>query len=132
MMGVAIREAEPLRELAKSLEAIQKAYSGSGDAASAESVRLMGQALGQQIQAEAPFFIHELIGMGIEKKFVDAASGSTREQEIRERSDYIRSLIGNPKWEALMHHGSAADLSLYLDRQKLFGEEAAMRWWIAR
>jgi hypothetical protein len=31
-----------------------------------------------------------------------------------------------------MQQGSPADLSLFLDRQKLYGEEAAIRWWIDR
>jgi hypothetical protein len=130
--GLPVREAEPLQELAKSLVTLQQAYAANGDSASAETVRQMGHALGQQIQSEAPAIIHELIGMSIEKKFLDAANASARQQALKQRMDYIRSLTTNPRWQELMQQGSAADLSLYLDRQKLLGEEAAMRWWIAR
>lgn len=132
LFGLPVREAQPLTELTKHLAALQKSYAEAGDAESAEAVRQMGHALGQQLQSEALFFIHELIGISMEKNFLDPVVAAARQQELRERTDYLRSLTNHPRWQGLMQQGSPADLSLFLDRQKLYGEEAAIRWWIDR
>lgn len=132
MMGLQRRQVEPLRELSKQLAALQKAYTAAGDLASAEAIRQMGHALGQQAQSGAAYFIDELVGMNIERQFLDPASAAARQQELKQRTDYIRSLVGSPQWEALMRQGSAAELTLFLDRQKLYGEEAAIRWLLER
>lgn len=132
LMGLPVHEAQPLTELTRHLAALQKGYAEAGDAESAEAVRQMGHALGQQLQSEARFFIHELIGISMETNFLDPAVAAARQQELRRRTDFIRSLTSHPRWQALMQQGNPADISLFLDRQKLYGEEAAIRWWIDR
>lgn len=132
MMGLQRRQIEPLRDVSKQLAALQKAYTAAGDTASAEAIRQMGHALGQQVQSGAAYFIDELLGMNIEKQFLDASTAAARQQELKQRTDYIRSLTGSPQWEALMRQGSAVELTLFLDRQKLYGEEAAIRWLLER
>lgn len=132
MIGLQRRQLEPLRELAKQLAALQKGYADSGDSASAEAIRQMGRALGQQAQSGAAYFIDELVGMNIEKQFLDPTSAAIRQQELKQRTDYIRSLAGSPRWTQLMNSGNAAELTLFLDRQKLYGEEAAIRWLLER
>ena len=132
MMGLQRRQIEPLRELSKQLAALQKGYSDAGDTTSAEAVRQMGLALGRQTQFGAAFFIDELVGMSIEKQFLDPNSDDTRQKEIKQRTDYIRSLTGSRQWNQLMTSGSANELTLFLDRQKIYGEEAAIRWLLQR
>lgn len=132
MVGLQRRQVGPLRDLSKQLAALQKGYSDAGDTTSAEAIRQMGHALGQQAQSGAAYFIDELVGMNIEKQFLDPASAAARQQELKQRTDYIRSLTGSPQWEALMRQGSATELTLFLDRQKLYGEEAAIRWLLQR
>lgn len=132
MMGLQRRQVEPLRELSKQLAALQKAYTAAGDPASAEAIRQMGHALGQQAQSGAAYFIDELVGMNIERQFLDPASAAARQQELKQRTDYIRSLANSPQWKQMMTSGNAAELTLFLDRQKLYGEEAAIRWLLER
>lgn len=132
MMGLQRRQVEPLRELSKQIAALQKGYTETGDSASAEAIRQLGHALGRQAQSGAAFFIDELVGMNIERQFLDPSTAAVRQQELKQRTDYIRSLAGSPQWEALMRQGSAAELTLFLDRQKLYGEEAAIRWLLER
>jgi hypothetical protein len=132
MMGLQRRQVEPLRDLSKQLAALQKAYTAAGDTTSAEAIRQMGHALGQQAQFGARYFIDELVGMNIERQFLDPANASARQQELKQRTDYIRSLTGSPQWEALMRQGSAAEITLFVDRLKLYGEEAAIRWLLQR
>lgn len=121
-----------MRELSKQLAALQKAYTAAGDSASAEAIRQMGHALGQQAQSGAAYFIDELVGMNIERQFLDPASAAARQQELKQRTDYIRSLANSPQWKQMMTSGNAAELTLFLDRQKLYGEEAAIRWLLER
>lgn len=132
MMGLQRRQVEPLRELSKQLAALQKAYTAAGDSASAEAIRQMGHALGQQAQSGAAYFIDELVGMNIERQFLDPSTAAVRQQELKQRTEYIRSLAHSPQWKQMMTSGNAAELTLFLDRQKLYGEEAAIRWLLER
>lgn len=132
MIGLQRRQVEPLRELSKQLAALQKGYTKAADSASAEAIRQMGHALGRQAQSGAAFFIDELVGMNIERQFLDPANAAARQQELTLRTDYIRSLGHSPQWKQLMTSGNAAELTLFLDRQKLYGEEAAIRWLLER
>ncbi len=129
MLGFRFQEVDPLQELSKHLAELQTAYADQGDATSAEAVRQMGHALSQQVLSNAQFILQEVVGMGMEQSFLDSANAATRQQEIQQRFD---GLMSHPKLRALMFGGSAADISLYLDRQKLYGEGAALRWWIER
>lgn len=132
MLGFRFQEVDPLQELSKQLAELQTAYADQGDATSAEAVRQMGHTLSQQVLSNAQFILQEVVGMGMEQSFLDPATSATRQQEIQQRFDGLMSLTSHPKQRALMFGGSAADISLYLDRQKLYGEEAALRWWIER
>lgn len=132
MLGLPSREVDPLQKLAEQLAALQTAYSADGDAASAEAVRQMGHALSQQLQSDAKSIIHEVVGMSTEQQFLDPANAAMRQQELQHRFDGLMSLSSHPKMRDLMLGGSTADISLYLDRNKLYGEEAAIRWWIER
>jgi len=128
MVSLQRRQIEPLRDLSKQLGALQKAYAAAGDAASAVAVRQMGHALGQQMQGSAQYFIDELVGMSIEKQFLDPASASARRAQLKQRTDYIRQLADSPELQRLLEGQSSTDAISYFDRQKLYGEEAAIRW----
>ena len=128
MIGLQRRQIEPLRDLSKQLANLQQGYTSANDAGSAESVRQMGEALGRQMQASASYLIDELVGINIENQFLPASDGGVRQQELQQRVGTIRALGSSPEWQALMEGNNTAEISLYLDRLKLYGEAAAIQW----
>ena len=105
MLGFRFHEVDPLEELSKQLAELQTAYAADGDAASAEAVRQMGHALSQQVQSDAQFILHEVVGMGMEQSFLDPTTSAMREQEIQHRFDGLMSLTSHPKMRDLMLGG---------------------------
>ena len=87
----------------------------------------MGQALGQQMQSHASYLIDELVGISIERKFLPK-DDSLRQQELQRRVDAIRSLGSSPQWTAPLEGSNTAEIGLYLDRLKLYGEAATLQW----
>lgn len=132
MIGLQRRQIEPLRDLSKQLANLQQGYTSANDAGSAESVRQMGEALGRQMQASAGYLIDELVGINIENQFLPATDGGVRQQELQQRVGTIRALGSTPQWQALMEGNNTAEISLYLDRLKLYGEAAAIQWLMQR
>jgi hypothetical protein len=131
MLGLQRRQIEPMRALSKQLTELNRGYSAAGDPASADSVRQMGQALGQQMQSHASYLIDELVGITIERQFLPK-DDTIRQQELQQRVDAIRKLSSSPHWTALLEGSNAAEISLYLDRLKLYGEAATIQWLIQR
>ena len=127
MLGLQRRQIEPMRALSDQLTELQSGYSAKGDLASADSVRQMGQALGQQMQSHASYLIDELVGITIEGKFL-TKDDATRQQALRQRVDAIRRLGSSPQWTALLQGSNTAEIALYLDRLKLYGEAATIQW----
>jgi hypothetical protein len=127
MLGLQRRQIEPMRALSDQLTELQSGYSAKGDPASAGSVRQMGQALGQQMQSHASYLIDELVGISIERKFLPKED-TIRQQELQQRIEAIRSLGSSPHWSALLEGSNTAEISLYLDRLKLYGEAATLQW----
>lgn len=132
MIGLQRRQIEPMRDLSKQLTNLQQGYTAANDADSAESVRQMGEALGRQMQASASYLIDELVGNSIEKQFLSPSDGGVRQQELQQRVNAIRSLASSPQWKALMEGNDTAEIMLYLDRLKLYGEAATMQWLMQR
>ncbi len=132
MMGLQRRQIEPMRDLSKQLTNLQKGYSSAGDTASAESLRQMGESLGRQMQVSASYLIDELVGISIEKLFLPASNGGVRQQQLQQRVDAIRRLGSSPQWKALLEGTDTAEITLYLDRLKLYGEAETIEWLMQR
>ena len=128
MLGLQRRQIEPMRDLSKQLTNLQKGYTSAGDSASAESLRQMGESLGRQMQGSARYLIDELVGINIERQFLPKTDGGARQQELQQRVDAIRTLGSSPQWQRLMEGNDTAEMSLYLDRLKLYGEASAIQW----
>ncbi len=132
MIGLQRRQIEPMRDLSKQLANLQKGYSSAGDTASAESLRQMGESLGRQMQASASYLIDELAGIHVENQFLPASDGGARQQQLQQRINAIRRLGSSPQWQALLEGNDTAEITLYLDRLKLYGEAAAIQWLMQR
>jgi hypothetical protein len=132
MIGLQRRQIEPMRELSKQLTNLQQGYTAANDAGSAESVRQMGEALGRQMQSSASYLIDELVGINIENQFLPVSDGGVRQKELQQRVGAIRTLGSSPQWKALMEGNDTAEITLYLDRLKLYGEAAAIQWLMQR
>jgi hypothetical protein len=128
MMGLTRQQLQPMRELAQQLEELHRGYLAAGDAASAESIRQMGHALGQQMQGTAAYLIDELSGISIEKKFLNPATDSARQQELAQRIDSIKRSVGGVESNQLLQGMDTQEAIAYFDRLKLYGESAAMQW----
>lgn len=128
MLGLTRQQLQPMRDLAQQLDELQQGYLATGDSASAESIRQMGHALGRQMQGTAGFFIDELSGISIEKKFLDPATASARKQEHAQRIDSIKRSVGGDEYARLLQGMDAQEVISYCDRLKLYGESAAMQW----
>jgi hypothetical protein len=132
MMGLQRRQIEPMRDLSKQLSNLQNGYSSIGDTTSAESLRQMGESLGRQMQASASYLIDELAGINVEHQFLPASDGGARQRELQQRVNAIRALSSSPHWKALLEGNDTAEITLYLDRLKLYGEAATIQWLMHR
>jgi hypothetical protein len=92
----------------------------------------MGESLGRQMQVSASYLIDELVGISIEKLFLPASNGGVRQQQLQQRVDAIRRLGSSPQWKALLEGTDTAELTLYLDRLKLYGEAETIEWLMQR
>jgi hypothetical protein len=126
--GLPKRQIQPMLDLTKQLSELQQGYSASGDPASAEAIRKMGQSLGQQMQGHAGSLIDEIAGISIEKKFLDPATASVRQQELTGRLDHIRQSVMGDDYIRLLQGMDPQEAIAYFDRVKLYGESAAMQW----
>ncbi len=132
MIGLQRRQIEPMRDLSKQLTNLQQGYTAANDADSAESLRQMGVALGRQMQSSASYLIDELVGINIENQFLAASDGGVRQQVLKQRVDAIRRLGSSPQWKALLEGTDPAEITLYLDRLKLYGEAETIQWLMQR
>jgi hypothetical protein len=84
------------------------------------------------MQSSASYLIDELVGINIENQFLPVSDGGVRQKELQQRVGAIRTLGSSPQWKALMEGNDTAEITLYLDRLKLYGEAAAIQWLMQR
>jgi len=126
MLGLTRQQLKPLQDLSKQMSELQNRYLQMGDRTSAQTVADMGINLGQQAQ-ESNFFIDELVGASIEKKFLgllDPAARQARLAEMDARAKYLRHMAGS---QAAVYMDGAEAVAFF-DRQKIYGELEALRW----
>jgi RNA polymerase sigma factor (sigma-70 family) len=128
----------PMRELARAMQTTVQEYRQQGDVASCESLAVMGLVLGNHLSAGggSQTVINQLVGMAIEKMFLSQLNPTAKdpfgrpvaeaqaaiEQHRATLASFARSL------SALTASLDDAEWANYMERVKLYGEEAALTW----
>jgi hypothetical protein len=142
MFRLELPQLKDMPDLAKSMIELSKNYRQSGDAASADAVVEMAVKLGEQFRnSEKSLLVNQMLGIGIEVSALDlldpsaafgADGGTVRDRldvlkaDKAEMSNLVRQTV------PLQDQMSTQDWVGYLDRMKLFGEQNAMRWLLAK
>ena len=142
MFRLELPQLKDMPNLADSMIELSKSYRQAGDAPSADAVIEMAVNLGEQFRnSERSLLVNQMLGMGIEMSALEsmdpaAAYGSgggtvrdrlnTLKADKAEMSKLVRESV------PLQDQMTAQDWVAYLDRMKLFGEQNAMRWLLAK
>jgi RNA polymerase sigma factor (sigma-70 family) len=131
-----------MRDLSQQMIDLSKAYQQSGDAASAQALLQMTANLGQRYSMATPgeSEISQLVGMAVERNALRAmdpgssyGNGTTVQQrldQIAQQRDTLNQL--NSQLEPILEKMSDQDWISYKDRWRAFGEQAAVRWVVAK
>jgi hypothetical protein len=137
MYSLTLEHVKPLMDVSEGLKSLQDELIRAADFDTAEPTVVIGLTLGQRIQDQGPYLIDQLVGITIEKKFLQQLDPLTLAgpggQTAGERLDTldtklleVRSLTA-----AFTEKFASADevtQSQYISRMKADGELAAMRW----
>ena len=116
---------------------MQDEFIRSADFDAAEPTVIIGLTLGQRIQDQGPYLIDQIVGINIEKKFLQQLDPLTAAgpggQSAGERSDDLDARLLEIKTLAAGFTEKFAEAdestqSRYLAKMKAEGELAAMRW----
>ncbi len=129
-----------LKQLGIDIVELSKSYRQAGDNASAQAVLEMAVSLGQSYSA-ADCAISHLVGMAIQRIALNAmppdaaygSSGQTARQyldQLNQQKTDIATFFNDNR--SLMARMSDQDWISYIDRDKSFGEEAALRWLVSK
>jgi len=141
MFSLTLERSQALMGVADSLKALQDEFIRTADFDAAEPTVVIGLTLGQRIQEQGPYLIDQLMGMAIERKFLNELDPLTPAgpggQTVAERLQLldanlleIRTLSsGAAEMFVTMDDGTRAQ---YLAKMKAEGELAALRWVAAR
>jgi len=138
-LGLPLPQLARLRDLGRHIGELANLYRQAGDEASAQAALEMGVALARRIsQGSGPqWMIQDLVGIATERRVLEAldpgslydTAGRTvkdRLEELSARRDELRQL--GRQAEEVMQGLSQPDLVRFLDRWKVSGELAALRW----
>lgn len=140
--GTELPELQQMNNLSKRLSALQAQYLQAGDLESAQSIAEVGIRLGTQMQeTQGYFMIGDLVGMKIEKQFLEGQDPSAvliagnqtvgdRLTGLDQRKQMIKELV--PQFEKLLPNLSESEVTTFIDRTKLFGEFEAIRWLLGK
>jgi len=137
MFALTVPRAQPLMEVSKNLLSLQQEFIRSADFDAAEPTVIIGLTLGQRIQDQGPYLIDQLMGVSIERQFLqqldpitqagpDGQTAGERLEALDAKLMEVRSLT-----TAFTEKFASADeptQAQYLERMKSEGELAAMRW----
>lgn len=137
MFALTIPRAQPLMEVSKSLLSLQQEFIRSADFDAAEPTVIIGLTLGQRIQDQGPYLIDQLIGVSIERQFLQqldpltqAGPGGQSAGERLEALDAklmeLRTMV--PAFPEKFIEADEATRLQYFAKIKAEGELAAMRW----
>jgi hypothetical protein len=137
MFALTIPRAGPLMEVSKSLASLQQEFIRSADFDAAEPTVIIGLTLGQRIQDQGPYLIDQLVGIRIERDFLDQLDPLTQAgpggQTAGERLETLDAKLLEIKdltsrFSPAFATADDATQSQFLAKVKAEGELAAMRW----
>jgi uncharacterized protein YmfQ (DUF2313 family) len=137
MFSLTLHHIQPVMDVSRNLQQLQDEFIRSADFDAAEPTVIIGLTLGQRVQDQGPYLIDQLMGVSIERQFLQqldpltqAGPGGQTAGERLEALDAktleIRSLSS-----AFTEKFAAADeptQAQYVEKMKSEGELAAMRW----
>ena len=137
MFSLTVEHYQPVMQVSQSLQQLQEAFIRSADFDAAEPTVIIGLTLGQRIQDQGPYLIDQIMGISIEKKFLQQLDPLTAAgpggQSAGERSDDLDARLLEIKTLAAGFTEKFAEAdestqSRYLAKMRAEGELAAMRW----
>jgi hypothetical protein len=142
MFRLELPQLKDMPDLAKSMVELSRGYRQAGDAASADAVLEMAANLGERFRnSEKSLLVNQLLGIGIEMSALQSldpsAAYGSEGGTVRDRLNALKAdkaEIANLVRETvpLQERMTPQDWVGYLDRMKLFGEQNAMRWLLAK
>jgi hypothetical protein len=142
MFRLELPQLKDMPDLAKSMIELSKNYRQSGDAASADAVVETAVNLGEQFRnSEKSLLVNQMLGIGIEVSALESldpsAAFGSEGGTVRERLDALKATNAEMsnlvrQTVPLQDQMSTQDWVGYMDRMKLFGEQNAMRWLLAK
>ena len=137
MLSFTLSHVQPVMEVSNNLKQLQDEFIRSADFDAAEPTVIIGLTLGQRIQDQGPYLIDQVVGVAIEKKFLQqldpltqAGPGGQTAGERLEALDAklleIKTL--SPLFTEKFATADEATQSQYVERLKSEGELAAIRW----
>ena len=141
MYSLSIERAQPLMDVADKLKGLQDEFIRTADFDAAEPTVIIGLTLGQRMQEQGPYLIDQVMGISIERKFLQqldpltaAGPGGQTAAERLETLDAnlleIKTLTSDVGGAILTMDDAMR--SQYLAKVKAEGELSALRWLAAR
>jgi hypothetical protein len=142
--GAPLPQLSQLKQLSGSIVDLASSYRQAGDAASAQTVLQIALHLGQQLDPTGPggqFLINNLVGIAIQlnalKAMDPAEQYGSAGQTVQSYMDQITQQRAafkqlGQQTENLWQTMPPEDLIAFIDREKLYGEQTALRWYLSR
>jgi hypothetical protein len=137
MFSLTLDHIQPVMDVSRNLQQLQDEFIRTADFDAAEPTVIIGLTLGQRIQDQGPYIIDQLIGVNIERQFLQqldpltqAGPGGQAAGERLEALDTKLLEIRSVSSAFSERFASADDAtqSQFLAKVKAEGELAAMRW----
>jgi hypothetical protein len=131
-----------LKQLSLSIVDLANSYQQAGDNASAQTMLQMAIQMGQQLDPNGPsgqFLINNFVGIAIQLNALNAldpaSAYGTSGQTIQDYMDQLTQeraamkQVGQ-RTKDMWQNISPEDTISFFDREKLFGEQAALQWYV--
>jgi len=141
MAGLTRPTLAPMREVSRHLDSLKDEFIKADDFDAAHPTVLVGLDLGQKMQSQAPYLIDQLLGMSIERSFLEqldpltttGGNGQTAGERLAEletkKTDIAATASSfNEAWMKM----DATSSREYFKRVRRDGEFSAMKWVLAR
>lgn len=141
MAGLTRPTLAPLREVSRHLDGLKDEFIKAEDFDAAHPTVIVGVDLGQKMQSQAPYLIDQLVGMSIERTFLEQldpltttnANGLTAGERLAEleakKADIQTTSAAFSELSMKMDEATSKE---YFVRLRRDGELSAMKWVLAR
>jgi hypothetical protein len=137
--GALLPNLAELKQAGLGLVELANAYQQSGDSASAQAAVQMSLELGQRLDdPNSLTLIQTLVGIAIQRKALDALAGvpnasagaaiQNQIDALQQHRDDLKAAVSAQPMDSWLQTATDQDISAYLDRRRLFGEQRAMQW----